>query len=180
MKLLARLVALLSGIAAALGGLATATCLVLVGVSVISRYVFNEPLPWIDRVAGWLVVALVLLAAPEAQRRFEHIGVDILVGNASPGWARASRLAGTLSVAAVGAILTVAGWEAVSFSRMVGLATEIEAVPLWWVQMLLPIGASVLCLVAVVQSLVLLTGGTPEHQPTGEDKLSLDTLARGE
>jgi TRAP-type C4-dicarboxylate transport system permease small subunit len=175
-----RAVALGSRIACGLASVSTVVCLLLIGASVVARYLFHTPQPWIDKVAGWLVVALVLLAAPEAQRRFEHIGVDIAVSRLGPRLTRAAHVVGAASVAVVAAILLWAGWEAVAFSRMVGLMTDIEGVPEWWIQALLPIGSAVLLLVALAQCVVLLTGGTPEYLPTGDEELPRDTLARGE
>lgn len=175
-----RLVAGLSRLAGAVASLATVTCLALIGWSVFARYVFGQPQGWIDKVAGWLVVALVLLAAPEAQRRFEHIGVDIAVGRIGPAWARASRITGAMSVAVVAAILFFAGLEAVEFSRMVGLMTDLEGVPEWWVQAILPVGSVVLFLVAVVQILVLAAGGTPDFQPADEPDFAQDSLTSRE
>nr|WP_282572052.1 TRAP transporter small permease [Roseomonas acroporae] len=129
-------------------------------------------MPWIDKAAGWLVVALVLLAAPEAQRRFEHIGVDVVTERVGPRLARAAQLLGVLSVAAVGAILLDAGIETVSFSRMIGIESELEGVPAWWLQMLLPVGAGVLLLVAVAQAMALLLGREPPFLPKpGEERL---------
>ncbi|WP_431285166.1 TRAP transporter small permease [Humitalea sp. 24SJ18S-53] len=180
MKPLASAVAALSRLAGAIGSVATVTCLLLIGWSVVARYVFGQPQGWIDKVAGWLVVALVLLAAPEAQRRFEHIGVDIAVGRIGPAWARAARIAGAVSVAVVAAILFFAGLEAVEFSRMVGLMTDIEGVPEWWIQVILPVGAAVLFLVAVVQAIVLVTGGTPDFQPDDEPDFTHDSLTSRE
>jgi len=175
-----RAVALLSRVSAALASLATLVCLFLVGGSVVARYLFHAPQPWIDKVSGWLVVALVLLAAPEAQRRFEHIGVDVAVGRLGPRLARAAHVIGAASVAVVAGILLWAGWEAVEFSMTIGVMTDIEGVPEWWIQALLPAGAAVLLLVSLAQCLVLLTGGTPEYLPTGDEELPRDTLARGE
>ncbi|HYZ34307.1 MAG TPA: TRAP transporter small permease subunit [Crenalkalicoccus sp.] len=118
-----------------------------------------------DAAAGWLVVALVLLAAPEAQRRFEHIGVDLAFGPPGSRRARVPRLLGALSVGATALVLLRAGLETVAFSRMVGLMTDVEGVPLWWVQALLPLGAAVLLLVAVAQVLALALGREPPHLP---------------
>ncbi|WP_161993450.1 TRAP transporter small permease [Muricoccus nepalensis] len=175
-----RAVALVSRLACWLASLSTLVCLGLIGASVVARYVFQTPLPWIDKVAGWLVLALVLLAAPEAQRRFEHIGVDVAVGRMGPRLARAAHLAGAASVALVAGILLWAGWETVAFSRMVGLVTDVAEIPEWWVQLLLPVGAAVLLLVSLAQCAVLVAGGVPEHLPTGDEELPRDTLARGE
>ncbi|WP_338662182.1 TRAP transporter small permease [Pararoseomonas sp. SCSIO 73927] len=175
-----RAVGLLSRLACGLASISTIVCLVLIGFSVAARYLFHAPQPWVDKVAGWLVVALVLLAAPEAQRRFEHIGVDVAVSRLGPRLARAANVVGAASVALVAGILLWAGWETVEFSLMVGMMTDIPGVPEWWVQVLLPIGAAVLLLVSVAQCLVLLAGGTPDYLPTGDEELPRDTLARGE
>lgn len=174
---LARWVALAAAMA---GGLATLACLALICWSVAARYLAGQPQPWIDKAAGWLVVALVLLAAPEAQRRFEHIGVDVLTNRLSGVAARGARLLGTLSVALVAAILLDAGLETVAFSRMIGLMTEIEGIPVWWIQALLPLGAALLLLVALSQSLILALGQNPEFLPDGAEELPRDSLARGE
>ena len=175
-----RAVGTLSRLAYGLASLSTVVCLLLIGGSVVARYAFHAPQPWIDKVAGWLVLALVLLAAPEAQRRFEHIGVDVAVGRMGPRLARAAHVVGAASVVAVAGILLWAGWEAVAFSRMVGLVTDVAEIPEWWVQLLLPVGAAVLLLVSLAQLIVLLMGGTPEYLPTGDEELPRDTLARGE
>lgn len=160
-------IALLSRLSAWLASLATLLCLALVCGAVGARYLFGIPLGWSDKVSGWLVVALVLLAAPEAQRRFEHIGVDIAVSRIGPRLARLAHLLGALAVAAVAAILLVAGIEAVEFSRMIGVMTDIEGVPEWWVQALLPVGAGLLLLVSLAQAAALALGRVPPHLPDG-------------
>jgi TRAP-type C4-dicarboxylate transport system permease small subunit len=182
MRLTERIVAWVSRLAAAFGALATVICLLLIGWSVAARYLLGQPQPWIDKAAGWLVVALVLLTAPEAQRRFEHIGVDVVVGKVGPRLARLARVLGVASVALVAGILLNAGIEAVEFSRLVGLQTDIEGVPTWWIQALLPVGAAVLLLVALAQLAALLLGRDPPHLPRDDDEgeIPRDALVRGE
>jgi TRAP-type C4-dicarboxylate transport system permease small subunit len=173
-------VAFISRAGGVLGALATIICLGLVAWSVGMRYLLGSPQPWIDHVAGWLVLALVLLGAPEAQRRFEHIGVDVAIGRLGPRLTRFVHLLGVLSVATVAVVLLMAGLEAVEFSRMVGLMTDIEGVPEWWIQSLLPIGAALLLLVSLAQALALILGQEPPYLPSGKEELPRDTLARGE
>jgi TRAP-type C4-dicarboxylate transport system permease small subunit len=177
---LAALVALASRAVAVLGSLATVACLLLVGYAVAMRYLVGQPQPWVDKVAGWLVVALVMLAAPEAQRRFEHIGVDVATARLGPRMARAAHLLGALSVALVAAVLFAAGWEAIAFSRMVGLMSDLEGVPVWWIQLLLPLGAALLFLVAACQALLLAVGHEPAHLPQPGEAMPRDPLARAE
>lgn len=180
MRLLERGVALLAGLAGVLASVATVACLLLVGWSVVARYALGTPLPWIDKVVGWLVVALVLLAAPEAQRRFEHIGVDIAVKSIGPRLARLAHLAGAASVAVVAWILLEAGLESVAFSRLVDLQTDIEGIPAWWIQVLLPLGAGLLLVVAAAQAVALALGREPPHLPPPDRDLPRDPLASGE
>ncbi len=169
----------IAGAAGVLASGATVLCLVLICISVAARYLFNLPIAWIDKVAGWLVLAVVLLAAGETQRRFEHIGVDVATSRIGPRLARLAHLLGALAVAAVAGLLLNAGLEAVAFSRMVGMQTEIEGVPEWWVQAILPAGAAVLLVVALAQAVVLALGGTPPHLPTGDaDPTSGDRMLR--
>ena len=163
-----------------LASAATLLCLALVCAAVGARYLLAMPLGWSDKVAGWLVVALVLLAAPEAQRRFEHIGVDVAVGRIGPRLARYAHLLGALSVALVAAVLLSAGIEAVEFSRMTGMMTDIEGVPEWWIQALLPLGATLL-LVALAQAAALALGREPPHLPRGDvEALDADRVTRAE
>ncbi len=181
MRGLERAVALLARSAGALGGVLTLCCVALVGYAVGMRYLLGQPEPWTDKVAGWLVVGVVMLAAPEAQRRFEHIGVDIARNRLGPRMVRVIHLVGTLSVTLVAALLLDAGIEMVSFSRMVGIMTEIEAVPVWWIQALMPVGAALLLLVAACQSLLLLLGVEPAHLPAQDgDEMPRDSLAQAE
>ncbi|MBE9603690.1 TRAP transporter small permease [Acetobacteraceae bacterium H6797] len=180
MRLLERLSAVVARLGEFLASLATLACLALISLSVIARYGFGAPQPWIDKTAGWLVLALVMLGAAEAQRRFEHIGVDVAQKSLGPFFFRLSRLIGAVSVAATAYLLLQSGIETVAFSQMIGLVTEVGNIPTWWVQVLLPIGAVLLLVVSVVQAIVLIGGRLPEYTPTGDEELPRDTLARGE
>lgn len=154
-------VALLSRGAAVLGGVVALVCLGLVCASVAWRYFLGKPQPWIDHVAAWSVVALVMLAAAETQRRDEHIGVEVLRNRLKGKAFRAVRLLSVASVLAVASILLLEGIETVSFSRMIGIATDVEGVPKWWLHLAIPVGAGLLLIVAAVQVLVLAAGGEP-------------------
>jgi TRAP-type C4-dicarboxylate transport system permease small subunit len=161
-------VAALSRLAAALGAVCGLVCFGLVCASVAWRYFLGAPQPWIDHIAAWLVVALVMLAAAETQRREEHIGVEVVTNRLRGPARRAARILGAASVAAVAAILLREGIETVAFSRMIGIATNIEAVPLWWVQLLIPLGGALLLAVSLAQLVLLLAGAEPRGAAAGE------------
>jgi TRAP-type C4-dicarboxylate transport system permease small subunit len=124
----------------------------LITYSVGMRYFAGQPQPWIDEVAGWLLVGSVMLAIPEVQRRGDHIGIDFVTGMLGPRGRRALLAFGVLTVLASAAIFVREGLAMVEFSRMVGvLSNRIPEVPLWMVQGVVPLGFSLIALVALVQ-----------------------------
>lgn len=156
-------VALVSRGAVAVAGLACLATLAMVCYAVAMRYFLNQPQGWTDEAVGWLIVVAVMFAVPEAQRRAEHIGVDVLVEKAP---ARRRRLLlgfGVLAVAVTALILIREGWEMVAFSHMVGLKSiGIPEVSLWSIQIFVPIGAVLLLFVSLGQLLCYAAGVEPE------------------
>jgi C4-dicarboxylate transporter DctQ subunit len=151
-----------SRIAVGLAGATVLATLAMVCYAIAARYFFNRPQSWSDEAVGWLIVVSVMLAIPEAQRRAEHIGVDALterLGARARWWVA---LLGVVSVAVVGYLLVSEGIEMVSFTRMVGLLSNVlPEVPLWAVQALVPIGGALLLMVTAAQLLCLLAGIEP-------------------
>ena len=161
-----RAVGWISRIAAGFAAVASLLCFGLVCYVVVVRYFFGSAPSWSDEVGGWFVVALVMLAVGEAQRRGEHIGVDLLLEKTTGRPHRLVKGFGTLCVAASAAILLWQGWEMVAFSQMIGARPlSIAEIPLWLIEVLVPIGAGVMLLVSVIQLLGLITGIdlVPEH-----------------
>lgn len=148
----------LARVAGGLAGFATFLTLLLIGAAVFARYVLGMPQPWMEKVGGWLVIAVTCFAAAEVQRRGEHIGVDIFTERLTGGWKRTADLIGLLSVAAVSAVLVAAGWETIAFSLLVGMVTEVAGIPTWWVQAALPIGAVLLLAMSLAQLWTVLRG----------------------
>ncbi|HEX9719661.1 MAG TPA: TRAP transporter small permease, partial [Ramlibacter sp.] len=104
LRILSQAVAFLSSAAMALSAAGLLLSLGLIGWAVVMRYVFNAAPIWVDEVVGFLLVAIVLLAAAQTFRRGEHIGVDLLVGRLAPTgkrWALGWAAVGTACVALV-------------------------------------------------------------------------------
>jgi TRAP-type C4-dicarboxylate transport system permease small subunit len=171
-RLLERAVALVSRAALVLAGLTTLAIFALVTSSVVMRYFFNRPQPWIDEAAGWLLVMSVMLALPEVQRRGDHIGIDYLAARLSTIGRRLLLLFGLATVLVAGVIFVVEGIEMVEFSRMIGvLSNQIPEVPLWAVQALIPAGFALLLLVAATQFLCAMLGLRPRDMAeTGREE----------
>lgn len=138
--------------------------LAITGFSVFRRYVLGRPLTWSDELSGFLVVAIVMLGAAEVLRRGEHVSVDILTERARGGKRRMLDIWSSLSVAVVAAVLFVSGWNAVQFSRMIGVYSDgyLEA-PLWIPQTFLLVGAGLLFVMAIARAIDLIFTGL--HKP---------------
>lgn len=145
-------VAVLSKVALWISALLLVAIFGLIAYAVGMRYFAGKPQPWIDEVAGWLLVGSVMLAIPEVQRRGDHIGIDFITGKLRPRGRRVLMVLGVLTVLASAAIFVREGMVMVEFSRMVGvLSNRIPEVPLWMVQGVVPIGFALMALVALVQ-----------------------------
>lgn len=155
-------VAFVSRVAMLLAGAACLTTLGFVCYAIAMRYFFNQPQAWSDEAVGWLVVVLVMLALPEAQRRGEHIGVDALTERLRGRARRGVAVLGIVSVAIVAWLFVTEGIETVEFTRMIGLLSNVlPDIPLWAVQALIPIGGALLLLVTLSQLLCYLAGLEP-------------------
>jgi TRAP-type C4-dicarboxylate transport system permease small subunit len=163
------LVARLSRIANGLAALACLATLGLVCYAVAMRYFVGRPLTWADEVAGYLVVVTVMLGVADAQRRGENIGVDVVDENSRFALVR---LVGIASAAAVGICAWLFLWEGlqmVEFSRMIGIMSNVlPGMPMWTIQIVVPLGGALLLLVALIQLACWLTGIRPRGLETAD------------
>ncbi len=150
LRLLGRVVQLLAGVAMGLAATSLLVALCLIGWAVVMRYVFNAAPVWVDEMVGFLLVAIVMLAAARTLRRGEHIGVDLLVDRLSVPARRWSQVWAALAVGSVAGVLIVNGWGTAKLARMLGLLTEGNLEwPTWMLMTLMPIGGALLLLAAV-------------------------------
>ena len=148
--------------AALLASLAT------IAFSVIRRYVFGSPVAWSDELVGYLLVASVMLATADALFGGEHIAVDIVTERLAARGKRITFLFGLVAVAVTGVLLLVEGIGTVQFSHQVGLRSNGDlAVPMWIPQLLVPLGALLLLLAAIVSFVLAWRGQlTPQEHTT--------------
>lgn len=150
LRVYSTIVAWLCRAALALAALLLITDLVLIGVGVVLRYVFSRALPGGDEIVAGTLTALVMLAAPEVLRRGEHIGVDVLTNALRPRPARWAGMWANFTVLVVALLLVVNGWQAMALSRMIGALTQGNLeLPIWVLQLFLPLGGTLLALVAL-------------------------------
>lgn len=124
--------------------------LLIVGLAIPMRYFFSKPIIWSDEVIALSLTSIVMLGAPEVLRRNAHIGVDILITRLSAKHLPWARLWASCSVLSMTVILIFNGWQTAMFSKMIGSLTEGHLeLPVWLLQLLLPIGGLLLLLVTI-------------------------------
>lgn len=127
-----------------------ATLVVIVSISVVSRYVFNAALPWPDELARFLLVALTFFGAALAMKRNEHVAIDFL-GPLLPRRAQLWMALGVQAlVAAFLAFLLVLGAQMVDRTWVV--ESPALSLRMGWVYLCVPLGTG-LMLVHVLQQL---------------------------
>ena len=174
MMVLDRLVRALARIGAALAAASLLASMVVIGYSVVMRYFANRPIPWVDELAGYLLVASVMMAAADALFEGEHIRVDILVERLSARGRHVAALIGLVAVLAAAALLAVEGADMVAFSRMVDLKSNgYLAVPMWVPQLLVPVGAVLMGLAAIVAFVAAWRAG-PAAESTKSEATGLE------
>jgi C4-dicarboxylate transporter, DctQ subunit len=148
--------------AMAASAIVLAAIFAVISYSVVMRYFFGQPKPWIDEAVGWMLAVCVMLAVPEVQRRGEHIGIDFMAQKTGPRGRRALLIRGVTMVLATATLFVWQGLIMVQFSHMLNvLSNQLPEVPLWLVQACVPFGFALVALVAAVQLLCLLAGIAP-------------------
>lgn len=174
MKHVDRLVRALARLGIALAAGTLLASMFVIGYSIVMRYFVNQPVPWVDELAGYLLVGAVMLAAADALLKGEHIAVDIVTERLSARGKRWTALGGLVAVALSAFLLAVEGADMVGFSKMVGLMSNgYLAVPMWIPQLLVPVGAALLLAAAVIAFLATWRAGDAQptivdpHRPAG-------------
>ena len=167
LALIARAIGAINAAAVAVSAACILVSLGLIAWAVVMRYVFNRPPVWTDEVVGFLLVAIVMLAAAQSLRRGEHIGVDILIARLGPRGSFWAQLWSSVSVLVVALIFIVNGWRTAMFSRQIGVLTEGNLeIPVFWLQLFLPLGGLMMLLVSL-EAIARLLAGLPSLAAQG-------------
>ena len=151
----------MNAVAIAISAAGVLASLALITWAVVMRYVFNRPPVWVDEVVAFMLVGIVMLGAAQSLRRGEHIGVDILVARLGVRGRFWAQLWSSISVLIVSVILIVNGWQTALFSRTLGVLTEGNLeIPVFWLQLLLPLGGVMMLLVSL-ETIARLAAGLP-------------------
>jgi TRAP-type C4-dicarboxylate transport system permease small subunit len=147
---------------------ATAVIAILVGLGVVMRYVFNDPLTWSEEFVVTLFAWSIMLGIPAALRSNMHIRIDALILRLSP---TGRRVAGLVACAAGAAIVAFAVYAGIRHADGVWSSlTPMLGFSMGWIFVSLPIGFALLFLHA---TRMLLDGG-PESVFRNATELVVD------
>ncbi len=157
-------------VAMAFSAVCVLVALALIGYSVVVRYFVGAPSLWIDEVVGFLVVGIVMFGAACALREGRHIGVDLVTELMSPRWQRWAQIWSMAVVLVLSIFLIVNGWQTAMFSKSIGMVTQgYLELPMYQLQLLIPLGGFLLAL-AAIDSLLRLACGASAFVTNEEEK----------
>lgn len=160
-RLFGRLVGYATTLGIAISAASVLISLALISYAVLMRYVFNSAPTWVDDTVGFMLVGTVMFAAPATMRQGGHIAVDMLTGQLGPRGRFWVDVWSSLAMVAVSLIFMVNGWETALSSRMLGISTSGNVeMPIFWLQLMLPLGGALMLLVAL-EALLRLAAGLP-------------------
>ena len=158
-RLLGHVVSASTLLGMALSALSVLTSLALISYAVVMRYAFNAAPTWVDDTVGFMLVGTVMFAAPATMRHGGHIAVDMLTGKLGRKGRFGVDLWSSMAMTAVALIFIVNGWDTAMSSRMLGISTSGNVeMPVYQLQLLLPVGGALMLLVSIESLLRLLTG----------------------
>lgn len=156
--------------AMALSAICVLVALVLIGYSIVVRYFVGQPSLWIDEVVGFLVVGIVMFGAACALREGRHIGVDLVTEMMSPRVQHWAQVWSMSVVLVLSVFLIVNGWQTAMFSKSIGMVTQgYLELPMYQLQLLIPLGGFLLAL-AAIDSLLRLACGASAFVVNQEEK----------
>jgi len=141
----------------------------IVSASVIFRYGFNNSIALAEDAAKFLMVWLAFVGAPLGFRHGAHVSIELL----PPMPAFARRIIRIIVHAIVlGLMATLAwyGWQ-FAWNGRNQVALTVGDVSMFWIFVCMPVGASIMALVALELMLTVLLGW-PEPTITDEDTIS--------
>jgi C4-dicarboxylate transporter DctQ subunit len=130
-----------------IGGLLASASLILFA-NVVARYVFNWGVPWAEELVRYEIIWMVFIGGSVAVRKGIHIGIDILATVSPPKTQTVIHLVINAISLLFCVFLTVIGFDHISQIKMSGQVAPALQVPIWIVQMAIPIpiGGSLMAL----------------------------------
>ena len=99
---------ILNGAMAATGAVAVVFMMLAISYSVMMRYFWNQPVPWVVEISSYLMLYITFLGAAWLLRKDGHVEVDLFLANAKP-----RTKAGFKAVTSIGGVVVgfVLAWK---------------------------------------------------------------------
>ncbi|XOB98728.1 TRAP transporter small permease [Deinococcota bacterium DY0809b] len=136
----------------------------VVMISVVTRYVFNNPLGWADEFARVFVAWGAMFGFSVALRERRHIGVDLLYSAVGERAKHGMDLLANFIGLVFAAFMAVTGWKLILFLKMLGLKSIYTDIPEWILQLIIPLGFLLFALQFAINLFEVLRGREPIHE----------------
>ncbi len=154
-----------------IAGLALAAAAIMAIIQVIMRTFFNYIIFWSEEAVIYLVILSTFVGAVITLRRNEHVGVDLLPVFLKR-WKNAFGVLSALLVALYCAVFGILGWLMITEPAALNIVTPALKLPLWIVQISLPIGLTLMFLRAL--EIVYRTLRYGQGFPEAEEKENME------
>jgi C4-dicarboxylate transporter DctQ subunit len=161
---MSKLEAMLSRTEEFLLGVLLTTASIVLFANVVARYVFNWGFPWAEELVRYEIIWMVFLGGSIAARQGLHIGVDLLVRFAPLPLRKPINILINLISLTFCSLILYYGASLISQTRMFGQVSPALQVPMWMVQLAIPLGAGLMALRFAQQIWRLVTGEKIESQ----------------
>ncbi len=136
---------------------------------VMSRYLLEDPSPWTEELARFLLIWIGMLGASYAFRQYAHLGLELLPRKLQGAQAKLLRYFTLLVVALFAALVLITGgsnlvsltWELRQYSAVLGM-------PIAWVYSVIPLTGTLIVFYCIIQALEPDDGRFGAH---GEEEL---------
>jgi C4-dicarboxylate transporter DctQ subunit len=140
---------ILTWIENSIAGLALSGAAIIAIVQVILRTFFNHIIFWSEEAVIYLIILSTFVGAVITLRHNEHVGVDLLPAFLKEGGKKAFGVLSALLVALYCGVIGVLGWLMLTEPAATNVVTPALKLPLWIVQIALPIGLTLMFLRAL-------------------------------
>jgi C4-dicarboxylate transporter DctQ subunit len=132
-----------------IAGLALSGAAIIAIVQVILRTFFNHIIFWSEEAVIYLIILATFVGAVITLRHNEHVGVDVLPVFLKERGKKAFGVLSALLVALYCAVFGTLGWVMITEPAALNVVTPALKLPLWVVQISLPIGLTLMFLRAL-------------------------------
>ena len=155
-----------------IAGFALSAAAIIAIIQVILRTFFNYIIFWSEEAVIYLIILATFVGAVITLRRNEHVGVDVLPVFLKERGKRAFGVLSALLVALYCAVFGILGWLMITEPAALNVVTPALKLPLWIVQISLPIGLTLMFLRAL--EIVYRTARYGRGFPEAEEKENLE------